>query len=191
MIAHADRHLLRGVLEQVREKRTIDQELRLFLPIEVATLFDQSFAPWLAAELGGHAVPSSTLVLEFDAEAIRSELARLRSALESLQRVGVRLALCVCNDVEGGLSKLLAVDAFSVVKFARRGDAEVKSAAAWEPWSRPMAEARSLGKVTVACGLADLSDIGVLLKLSAHYVQGDALSGWLPDWKFDFAEAVL
>ncbi len=191
MIAHADRHLLRGVLEQVREKRTAEQELRLYIPIAVATLFDQAFAPWLAAELGGHSVPSSTLVLEFDAEGIRSELARLHGALESLQRIGVRLALCVSNDVEGGLSKLLAVDAFSVVKFARRGDASFKADAAWEPWSRPMAEARSLGKVTVACGLTGLSDIGVLLKLAAHYVQGDVLSGWSPDWKFDFAEAVL
>ena len=191
MVAHADRHLLRGVLEQVREKRTAEQELRLYIPIAIATLFDQSFAPWLAAELGRHGVPSSTLVLEFDAEEIRSELARLRSALESLQRVGVRLALSASNDVEGGLGKLLAVEAFSVVKFARRGDSGVKPDAAWEPWSRPMAEARSLGKVTVACNLAGIGDIGVLLKLAAHYVQGDALSGWLPDWNFDFAEAVL
>jgi PleD family two-component response regulator/EAL domain-containing protein (putative c-di-GMP-specific phosphodiesterase class I) len=191
MVAHADRHLLRGVLEQVREKRAADQELRLYIPIAVATLFDPAFAPWLAAELGGHGVPSSTLVLEFDAEGIRSELSRLRGALESLQRVGVRLALCASNDVEGGLGKLLAVEAFSVVKFARRGDAGVKANDAWEPWSKPMDEARSLGKITVACNLAGIGDIGVLLKLAAHYVQGDALSGWLPEWNFDFAEAVL
>ena len=115
----------------------------------------------------------------------------MRGALESLQRVGVRLALCVSNEVEGGLSKLLAVEAFSVVKFARRGDAAVKADAAWEPWSKPMAEARLLGKVTIACNLAGIGDIGVLLKLAAHYVQGDALCGWLSEWNFDFAEAVL
>jgi hypothetical protein len=43
----------------------------------------------------------------------------------------------------------------------------------------------------MACNLAGIGDIGVLLKLEAHYVQGDALSGWLPEWNFDFAEAVL
>jgi len=190
MVAHADRHLLRGVLEQVRAKRTPDQELRLYVPIEVASLFDPAFAPWLAAELGAHGVPSNALVLEFDAEGIRSELARLRGALESLQRVGVRLALTARKPVEG-LSKLFGVDAFGVVKFARAADANVKADAAWEPWSKALAEARSLGKVAVASGLAGMADIGILLKLGVHYVQGDVLSGWLSDWSFDFAEAVL
>jgi PleD family two-component response regulator/EAL domain-containing protein (putative c-di-GMP-specific phosphodiesterase class I) len=191
MVAHADRHLLRGVIELVREKRASEQELRLYLPIAVATLFDPAFAPWLAAELGAHGVPSSVLALEFDAEEIKSELARLRSALESLQRVGVRLALSVRDGIEGGLGKLLAVEAFNVVKFARGGGAGAKPEAAWEPWSNPMAEARSLGKVTIACDVAEMADIGVLLKLGVDYAQGDLLSGWLPDWSFDFAEAVL
>jgi PleD family two-component response regulator/EAL domain-containing protein (putative c-di-GMP-specific phosphodiesterase class I) len=191
MVAHADRHLLRGVLELVGERRNAEQELRLYLPIAVATLLDPAFAPWLGAELGAHGVPSNMLALEFDAEEIRAELARLRGALDSLQRVGVRLALSARGAVEGGLSKLLAVEAFGIVKFARDGDAGTKADAAWERWSRPMAEARSLGKVTVASSLAGVGDLGVLLKLGAHYVQGDSLSGWLPDWSFDFAEAVL
>lgn len=191
MVAHADRHLLRGLLERVHEKRESEQQLRLYVPIAVATLFDPTFAPWLAAESGARGVPSSVLVLEFDAEEIRGELARLRSALESMQRVGVRLALCVRGRVEGGLGKLLAIDAFGVVRFARGGDQGAKPEAAWAPWSGPFAEARSLGKITVACGLSDLGDVGVLLKLGAHYAQGDLLSGWMPDWSFDFAEAVL
>ncbi|MDR3389824.1 MAG: response regulator [Rudaea sp.] len=191
MVAHADRHLLRGVLERVREKRDPEQELRLYLPIAVATLLDPAFAPWLGAELGAHGVASNVLALEFDAEEIRGELARLRNALESLQRIGVRLVLTIRGAIDGGMSKLLAVEAFGVVKFARDGDASVKPDAAWERWSKPMAEARSVGKVTVACDLAGVGDVGVLLRLGAHYVQGDPLSGWLPDWSFDFAEAVL
>jgi len=191
MVAYADRHLLRGVLECVQEKRGAGQELRLYLPIAVATLLDPAFAPWLGAELGAHGVPSNVLALEFDAEEIRGELARLRGALDSLQRIGVRLALSARGSIDGGLSKLLAVEAFGVVKFARDGDSSVKPEAAWERWSKPITEARSLGKITVACGLAGIGDVGVLLKLGAHYVQGDSLSGWLPDWSFDFAEAVL
>src|SRR6185503_2131565 len=97
MVAHADRHLLRGVIEQVREKRQPDQELRLYLPIAVSSLLDAAFAPWLAAELGAHGVSSSLLALEFDAEEIRSELARLRGPLDAMQRVGVRLALNAAN----------------------------------------------------------------------------------------------
>lgn len=192
MVAHADRHLLRGVIELVREKRQPDQELRFYLPMAVSSLFDPAFAPWLAAELGAHGVPSSLLALEFDAEEIRAELPRLRAPLDSLQRVGVRLALTIDGANEGGYAKLLALDAFSVIKFARGGGAAAKPEDAWDKaWSKVMAEARSLGKVTVARGLAGMADIGVLLRLGVHYVQGDILCEWLPEWNFDFAEAVL
>ena len=189
MVAHADRHLLRGVIEMIKAKRTPEQELRLFLPIAVGSLFDPAFAPWLAAELGAHGVSSSALALEFDGDEIRAELARLRAPLDALQRVGVRLALNVATP--DGIAKLLAVDAFTVLKFQRAGDANAKAEAAWEPWSKPMAEARSLGKVTVACGIASMADMGVLLRLGTHYVQGDLLCEWLSEWSFDFSEAVL
>jgi PleD family two-component response regulator/EAL domain-containing protein (putative c-di-GMP-specific phosphodiesterase class I) len=191
MVAHTDRHLLRGVIEMVREMRKPDQELRLYLPMTATSLFDPAFAPWLAAEAGAHGISSNLFVLEFDAEELRGELTRLRGALDSLQRVGVRLALNISGGIHGGVSKLLALDAFSMVKFAR-GDAAAKPEAAWDQqWSKAMAQARSLGKVTVACDIGGMADIGVLLKLGAHYVQGRMLSDWLPDWSFDFAEAVL
>jgi PleD family two-component response regulator/EAL domain-containing protein (putative c-di-GMP-specific phosphodiesterase class I) len=191
MVAHADRHLLRGVIELVRDNRAKDQELRLFLPITVATLLDPALPPWLAAEFGAHGVQSSSLALELDAEEIKSDLSRLRGPLDSLQRVGVRLALVVRAGMESSLSKLLAVEAFNVVKFVRAGGEGVKADAAWERWAKPMSEARSMGKVAVACAVKEMADLGVLLKLGAHYAQGDLLSGWLPDWSFDFSEAVL
>ena len=74
---------------------------------------------------------------------------------------------------------------------AHEPSAGVKPEAAWEPWSKALAEARSLGKVVVARGVTNVADIGVLLRLGAHYVQGDLLCDWLPDWSFDFSEAVL
>jgi EAL domain-containing protein (putative c-di-GMP-specific phosphodiesterase class I) len=89
------------------------------------------------------------------------------------------------------LGKLLAIDAFGVVKFARAGDTDGKPEVAWEVWSSAIAEARSLGKIVVASGVAGMADIGVLLRLGVHYAQGEALSGWLTEWDFDFAEAVL
>jgi hypothetical protein len=129
-------------------------------------------------------------VLQFDATELKDELARLRGALEGLQRVGVRLALNAGCVVDTDLSRLLAIEAFGVVKFARTGDSGAKAEAAWEPWSKSIAEARSLGKVAVATDIG-MADIGVLLRLGVHYAQGDALSGWHADWNFDFAEAVL
>ncbi|MGH8040654.1 MAG: response regulator [Rudaea sp.] len=191
IVTHADRHLLRGVLERVREKGAAHSELRLYVPIDVASLNDLAFAPWLAAELGAHGVAANTLVLEFDAAEVRPDPGRLRSALEALQRVGVRLALSADAGMAADLPKLLAIDAFDAVRLDRDGDAEAKPEAAWEPWSKVFAEARSLGKVTVAGGVAGMADIGVLLRLGVHYAQGEALSSWLADWNFDFAEAVL
>jgi hypothetical protein len=29
--------------------------------------------------------------------------------------------------------------------------------------------------------------LAVLLRLGVHYVQGDILAGWSPEWNFDFA----
>lgn len=191
MVAHADRHFLRGVIERVREKRVAGEDLRLYLPIAVPSLFDPAFVPWLAAEFGAQAVPSNTVALEFDAAEARGELARLRGALEPVQRVGVRLALNVDASVEADLGKLLGIEAFGLVKLERAGGADAKPEAAWEPWSKTITEARSLGKIVVASGVAGMSDIGTLLRLGVHYAQGDPLGGWLTEWNFDFAEAVL
>ncbi|MBS0571172.1 MAG: response regulator [Proteobacteria bacterium] len=191
LVAHADRHFLRGVIERVAEKRPEGMDLRLYLPIAAASLFDPAFTPWLAAEFGAHAVSSGNVALEFDAADMRNELPRLRSALEAVQRVGVRLAIVVSAGDQTGLHKLLGIEAFGVVKFARVGAATVKPEAAWEPWSKAIAEARSLGKVIVASGVSGMADIGVLLRLGVHYAQGEALGGWLDEWNFDFAEAVL
>ncbi|MCE7950663.1 MAG: response regulator [Xanthomonadales bacterium PRO7] len=191
MVAHADRHFLRGVIERVREKRINGVDLRLYLPVAASSLFDPAFAPWLAAEFGAHAVPSHTLALEFEAAEVRAELPRLHAMLEPVQRVGVRLALNVGADAGADLGKLLALDAFGVVKFARAGESDSVPDAAWEPWSKAIAEARSLGKIVVATRVAGMADIGVLLRMGVHYAQGEALSGWLADWDFDFAEAVL
>lgn len=190
MVAHADRHILRGVIELIRERKAAGRELRLYVPVSVATLFDPAFAPWLAAELRAHAVPSALIALQLDAAEARAELARLRGALETLQRVGVRLALDLGIGHAEPMDKLFALEAFSVIKFARIS-AEAKAEEAWKGWATPLALARSLGKITVASRIAGMTDLTVLLKMGVHYAQGDTLSGWLGDWNFDFAEAVL
>lgn len=191
LTAHADRHMLRGLLERLHEQRATDQDLRLYVPIAAANVFDPAFAPWLAAEFGSRASSGTSFVLQFDAAELTGEAARLRGALEALQRVGVRLSLRVAPGIDGELSKLLALEAISVVEFARHEGVDGNPDSAWEPWSRAVAEARTLGKVTVARGVTSLSDMPALLRLGLHYAQGEALGAWLPDWNFDFGEAVL
>lgn len=191
LVAHADRHLLRGLLHRVHEQRATGQDLRLYVPIAAANLFDTAFAPWLAAEFGARAFASASFVLQFDAQELKAEMTRLRAALEALQRVGVRLSLHVGAGSNGEVSKLLAMEAFGVVEFSRQGDADGKAESAWEPWAKAIAAARSLGKITIARDVASIADMGVLLRLGVHYAQGDVLGGWLPEWNFDFAEAVL
>jgi PleD family two-component response regulator/EAL domain-containing protein (putative c-di-GMP-specific phosphodiesterase class I) len=191
LVAHADRHMLRGMIERVAGQHTHNDDLRLYLPTIASSLLDPAFAPWLAAEFGAHGVPSRRIVLAFDASDLRAELPRIHAALEAVQRVGVRLSLNAGIDDAPGLDELLAVDALGVVGFRRVGDAQAAPEAAWEPWSRLIAQARSLGKTTVARGVTDVADIGLLLRMGVHYAQGDMLGGWLADWNFDFAEAVL
>jgi EAL domain-containing protein (putative c-di-GMP-specific phosphodiesterase class I) len=189
MVAHADRHILRGAIELVHERKP-EGELRLYVPVSVSTLFDSAFAAWLAAELRSHGVASGLIALEMDAAEVRAELSRLRSALETLQRIGVRLALSLGTAPGDSFDKLLALEAFSVVRFGR-GEGAPKPEAAWERWATPLAQARSLGKITVATDVGGMADLGVLLRLGVHYAQGDVLSAWLREWNFDFAEAVL
>jgi PleD family two-component response regulator len=189
MLAHADRHALRGVIKLIRERNAVERELRLFVPISVATLFDPAFAPWLVAELRAQGVPHGAITLQLSASEARSELARLHSILDNLQRIGVRLALDFGSSIEG-VERMLAVEEFRIVRFARPV-VDGKPDKVWETIAAPLAQARFLGKITVACAIAGMADLAILLKLGVHYVQGDALSGWLPDWTFDFAEAVL
>ena len=190
LVVHADRHQLRGIIELVRDNHKDERELRLYVPLAVESLFDPALAPWLVAELGANDVQSNSLVLEFEASEIRSELARLRSALDALQRVGVRLAFSVHDGIDTDIGKLLGVDAFSAVKLARIGEPKDSPENAWEPWANAISQARSLGKIVVASDIAGIADLSVLLKLGVHYVQGEPLCGWLSDWSYDFGESV-
>ena len=190
LVAHADRHQLRGIIELVRDKREPDQDLRLYVPVAVESLFDPAFAPWLAAELGANSVPGNVLALELDAGEMRTRLARLRAALDSLQRIGVRLVIDA-NPAQGtDIEKLLAIDAFSAVKLRRSGSAKTAADVAWEPWSNAISHAKSLGKIVVAADIAGIADLSTLLRQGVHYVQGEPICTWLPGWTFDFSEAV-
>ncbi|HET8941684.1 MAG TPA: EAL domain-containing protein, partial [Rudaea sp.] len=190
LVVHADRHQLRGIIERVRDHHNDERELRLYVPLAVESLFDPALAPWLVAELGANNVQSNLLVLEFEAGEVRNELARLRGAMEALQRVGVRLAFSVHDGSDTDIGKLLGVDAFSAVKLGRLGEANDSPENAWEPWSNAISQARSLGKIVVAGDIAGIADLSVLLKLGVHYVQGMPLCGWLPEWSYDFGESI-
>jgi len=81
------------------------------------------------------------------------------------------------------IHELLQVESINVVNFRRTEDADAK----WSERAAMVSEARSLGKTVLASGVRDVDELGVVLRLGAHYVQADALAGWSAEWNFEFA----
>jgi len=185
--AHVERQLLSGLFDLLRERHATDTELHLHVPVSVNTALDPAFPPWLSAELRAHGVPSGVIGLLIALAQVRDGHARLRSTLPDLQRAGVRLVLDGRNAMYAAIDSLLDVEDFAFVKFARASE-RPSTATAWDACSGMVAKARALGKVTVACDVGGIADLAALARLGVHYVQGDALTAWLPDWSFEFPE---
>jgi PleD family two-component response regulator/EAL domain-containing protein (putative c-di-GMP-specific phosphodiesterase class I) len=190
LLGQADRQTLAVLLDRIRARPAIAAELHLQVPLAVATVLEGSFAPWLAAELRRQELSGATLTLQLGAAEVGDALLRLRGVLPELQRAGVRLALDGRGESPAVIEPLLDLEDFAFVKFAAASQ-DSSAQARWEPWSRAVAKARTLGKIVIACDLPGLSDLAILVRLGVHYVQGDTLAPWLPDWTFDFSQAEL
>lgn len=188
VLAQTERQMLAALLDRVGERYPTHAELHLQAPVAVATVLQASFAPWLAAELQARHISSGTLTLELGAAEVAEAFLRLRNVLPDLQRAGVRLALDGRGESPAAITRLLDLEDLAFVKFAASAD-ESAAQAKWEPWSAAIAKARTLGKIVIACDVPSLSDLGVLVRLGVHYVQGDTLTPWMSDWTFDFPEA--
>jgi len=188
LAAQTERRMLAALLDRVHERHPTQRELHLHVPLAVATALEASFTPWLAAELHARGISSGTLVLQFSAAEVEAAIVRLRSVLPDLQRAGVRLALDGRGEAPTAIVPLLDLEDFAFVKFAPTTD-EASAQAKWAPWANPIAKARTLGKILIACDVPSLSDLAVLARFGVHYVQGDTLAPWMSDWTFEFSEA--
>jgi len=186
MVAQADRQCLRALLERLREKPANKHALRIHVQMSADTVFDGSFAPWLAAELRGHRVTGGSFVLVLMADEVHARLEQAPLALESLQRLGLRLGIELHEENSQIAHALLLVESINVVRFCRPSGADD----AWNRYTVLFNEARSLGKTVVASDVQRMSELGVLLRLGVHYVQGDVVAPWALEYNFDFAAVV-
>lgn len=190
VVAQAERQCVRRILAELSERTRRGDTLRLLVPIAIESALDAAFAPWLAAELQARALAPATLVLELDAGEVVRQFGAIGPAIESLQLVGVRLAV---RGLEGGEShlRLARHPGFAIIKL----EAPNPAPGAIAPWAaergRLVVEAGKHGKVVVACDVRDAREMSELLKLGVHYVQADMFSPWSASTSFDFAGTKL
>ncbi|HQW63830.1 MAG TPA: EAL domain-containing protein, partial [Pseudomonadota bacterium] len=184
--AQVERQCVRRILSELTERTRRGDSLRLLVPIGIESALDAAFAPWLAAELQGRALAPASLVLELDAGEVVRQFGAIGAAIESLQLVGVRLAV---RGLEGGEShlRLARHPGFALIKL----EAPNPAPGAVAPWGaergRLVVEAGKHGKVVVACDVRDAREMSELLKLGVHYVQADMFAPWSATANFDFA----
>jgi len=184
--AQVERQCVRRILAELSERSRGGDSLRLLVPLAIESALDAAFAPWLAAELQARALAPASLVLELDAGEVVRHFGAIGAAIESLQLVGVRLAV---RGLEGGEShlRLARHPGFALVKL----EAPNPAPGAIAPWAaergRLVVEAGKHGKVVVASDVRDAREMGDLLKLGVHYVQADMFASWSASANFDFA----
>lgn len=175
LLARLDRHVLRLSLEAVASARERQRELRLFVPLHVATLLESAFVPWLGAELRSYGVDPTALALVFDANDFSRDAAPFGAALQSLQSLqltGARICLGRCGDtVPRRLAENAAFDSISLVPGTT------------ERWStarlNAIAELVDNGKLVVAQDIAASAELPPLVRAGVHYVRGDGIAPWM------------
>ncbi|MBK8283477.1 MAG: response regulator [Ahniella sp.] len=154
-------------------------EARLFVDISRETLFEESFAEWLAADLHGVHVDADVLALVLDIGELIDDLPRASRALESAQMSGVRLCLRGFEQFgrdQQRLCRLPSVYA-NFVQWPMAGTPAEKEAAN-EARRRLVAESVKNGKIIIATDVDDPMALGELFREGVHYVLGPAVSDW-------------
>jgi DNA-binding response OmpR family regulator/EAL domain-containing protein (putative c-di-GMP-specific phosphodiesterase class I) len=185
-MASADRQCVRRALGELAERSRRGDALRLFLPTTIESALDPAFAPWLAAELQARALAPAAVALEFPVDDVLREANRFQSAIQSLQLVGVRLAVAGLQGGEAHL-RLARLPGVAIIKLDPPGAVEGIPAAWGAERGRVIVEASKHGKVVVVQGVRDAREMGELLKLGVHYVQADVFAPWASEPNFDFA----
>ncbi len=191
LMPRVDRALFHHALRRLNGALSTKRDLHLIVPVSAQSLFDPAFVPWLVTELRSQQLPMQAIAIEFEALELIDSMAKLDSALDALQRVGVHLSLALQpNDVSS--RKLIGHPAFSSIVVQRPTSiAETPGVNAWTSVAHLVSEMRGLGKVIIALGISDMHDLAVLVQLGVHYAQGDLLCPWLAQMSFDFTEVSI
>jgi len=111
LMAELDRWVLREILERYAARLTAVPGLSLSINLSAHSLNDPGFLPFFLGLLERSPLPPQALVLEITETALVSNLASAATMLESIRRLGCRIAL---DDFGAGLSSFGYLRAFRV-----------------------------------------------------------------------------
>jgi len=178
---HVARNVNRFQLHTLAQtaRRSIGElgEVRLFVDIGRDTLFEESFAEWLAADLYGVQVDADVLALVLDIADLVDDLPRASRAMEAAQMGGVRL--CLRGFETSGrehqrLCRLPSTYA-NLIDWAPLAKSDE---ATMEFRRKLVQESVRNGKIVIATGVEDPMILGDLFREGVHYVLGPGVSEW-------------
>jgi diguanylate cyclase (GGDEF)-like protein len=180
LIGALTRQVLAGAIGQVAAWRAEGMEVTVAVNLSATDLLDATLAPEVARLLKMHDVPADALELEITESVLMSDPECARTVLESLQRLGLRIAI---DDYGTGYSSLaylrdLPVDELKIDRtFVARVTSDPRSAAI----VRSTVElGHALGFEVVAEGVEDAATLDVLLESGCDLAQGYLFSRPVP-----------
>jgi diguanylate cyclase len=182
--------VLETAVGQLALWRKTGVDLSVAVNLSASDLLDESLTERIAGLLADHGVPASALELEITESVIMIDPKRAREVLESLQRLGLRIAV---DDYGTGYCALaylrdLPVDELKIDRsFTARVTADPRSAAI----VRSTIElAHALGLKVVAEGVEDQAALDAVTGFGCDYAQGYHFSRPVPADAFAASAAV-
>lgn len=176
---NVNRFQLHALAFAARRAQAQISDIRLFVPIRRDTLFEESFAEWLAADLYGLQVDADVLALVLDVNELIDDLPRASRALEAAQMSGVRLCLTGFEDHLRDQQRLCRLPSIYANLIAWHSlPPGPGREAALEARRKLCLESIKNGKIIVATGVDDPATLGDLFREGVHYVLGPAVSDW-------------
>jgi EAL domain-containing protein (putative c-di-GMP-specific phosphodiesterase class I) len=180
-----DRRLLCQALDLRASQLARGRQLRLMIEIHPGQLDDSAFMPWLAAELKRRKLSGSGLALVLPSSLLVDSLESLKTATDSLHRLGVRIAL---SDFGRDLAavprlKLALVDLVLLAPESVRGEAGLPEESTLCTLIR---RAQDANTQVVAREIERRDALAMVERLGVDYVLSNTIAAPSIEFDFDF-----
>jgi len=186
LLIELDRWVIGRTIMLLAERRKAGKETTLFVKVAPSSLVEGDLHNFIGSQLKAHSVSGAHLVLQLPESKIYTHL----RALQAFQKIVASFGCRICLEQFGTslnsfqmLSHfdpaLLKIDRSFIIDLAKNTESQKKV-------REFVAEARKLGKQTVAEFVSDASSMTILFSIGVDLVQGNFLAPAGPAMNYDF-----
>lgn len=182
-----DRWIIIEATKRLSEQRDKDQDIRLFINLTSHTLQDDSLLPWLNVALRASNLPPSSIIFQFDEQALIDTLKPAVAFSKQLHDIGCGLSIEGFGGVSDPLKSFNQVKA-NFAKLNAKFTAVLQSNGDTEPLKELIANVREVDCRIIIPEVSNAAALAQLWQMGVDFIQGDYLAAASQNMDYEFAD---